>query len=165
MSTKKTIRWKILVRLPKWFYKVTKSLSEVLKNAYKGIHFLVRLQASILQLYWGLGSFAEVFQQCFWKTALERFKKHKDSQCHHKSILMSDIRDTNKILQMSFAGRMNHKWSTFGHLLSQGSTTIIKSLCDHVCLPKFWCMWANTKKHISGVLTKLTKFPKLILFK
>ena len=31
-------------------FTVTKSLSGLLKNAYKGIHFLVRLQASILQL-------------------------------------------------------------------------------------------------------------------
>ena len=44
-----------------------------------------------------------------WKIALERLKEHKDSQCHNKSVLMSDISDTNKILQIRFAERMNHK--------------------------------------------------------
>ena len=44
-----------------------------------------------------------------WKIASERFKKHEDSQCHRDSVLISDIRNTNEILQMSFAQRMIHE--------------------------------------------------------
>ena len=31
-----------------------------------------------------------------WEKALERFKKHKNSKCHHESVLTSNIRNTNE---------------------------------------------------------------------
>lgn len=37
------------------------------------------------------------------------FSNWKDSQCHPESVLMSDIRNTNEILQMSFEERMIHE--------------------------------------------------------
>ena len=44
-----------------------------------------------------------------WKIALERFKKHKNSIASPEYVLMLDMRNTNKILQISFVERMIHE--------------------------------------------------------
>ena len=46
------------VRLIQWLEEANVNLSGVLENTYGGIRFLKKLQASTLQLYWGLSSFA-----------------------------------------------------------------------------------------------------------